>query len=190
MVMNEEIWKPIKGYEGLYEISSYGRIKSLRRTIICKNGVHKTIGGRIMSIPKCSNQYRFIALSKYGKVKQYLLHRLVAQHFIGERPLEINHIDGNKDNNCVENLEYVTHSENQLHAFRILNREPVRSWLNKRGFEHNKSIHIKLTDTQSGEIKEFGSLRLAEEQGFDRTILSKALRMKSLYHKRYKVERI
>jgi len=188
--MKEEIWMPIKGYEGLYEISSYGRIKSLPRTVVCKNGMYKPIRGRIMSLPKCSSQYRFVALSKGGKVKQYLLHRLVALHFIGEKTLEINHIDGNKDNNCVENLEYVTHSENQLHAFRVLNRKPVKSWLNKRGFEHNKSIHIKLIDTQSGETKEFGSLRLAEEQGYDRTILSKALKMNSLYHKRYKIEKI
>ena len=98
-----EIWKDIKGDEGLYQISNFGKVK--RKNRILKN--------------RKISQYKGVALSKEGKVKNYTIHRLVAQAFIDnpKNKKEVNHIDGNKDNNMVNNLEWVTRQENQQHAY-------------------------------------------------------------------------
>lgn len=107
--MENEIWKPIKGYEGKYFVSSLGRIKSLpnrsRRTEL---------------ILKPQNQtYSFIDLCKDGKVKKLTIHRIVAINFLDnpQNKPDVNHIDGNKHNNKLSNLEWVTKSENIKHSY-------------------------------------------------------------------------
>lgn len=99
--MNEE-WKDIQGYEGLYQVSNLGNVKSKRRLLqptITKRG------------------YCRVGLSKEGKMKYYLVHKLVAESFIGKRDMPIDHIDCNKTNNRLENLEYVTTRENCIRAW-------------------------------------------------------------------------
>ena len=99
------IWKDIKGYEGLYQVSDDGRVKRVSTD-------------RIANITVDGRGYSKKAITLNGETKQYSVHRLVAEAFI-ENPLnksEVNHIDGNKLNNCVENLEWVTRSENMKHA--------------------------------------------------------------------------
>lgn len=73
--------------------------------------------------------------------------------FVGNSKLEVNHKDGNKENNNINNLEYVTHSENQFHSFRVLKRNPVKAWLGKRGEKHNKSIGVIAYNTITNEKK-------------------------------------
>ena len=102
-----EIWRPIKGYEGLYEVSNLGRVKSIRF------GKEK-----IMSSKAKGNKYLKIMLSKNKTYKRFYVHRLVAEAFLeipeelkhlkGTRYLQVNHKDENKLNNSVENLEYCT----------------------------------------------------------------------------------
>ena len=109
-----EKWKPIKGYEGLYEISNLGNVKSLGRT----DRFNKKWGCRIMKPTYVGKHYKMVRLCKDGKTKNKKVHRLVAEAFIPNpdgKP-QVNHIDGNKDNNIVSNLEWVTNSENQIHA--------------------------------------------------------------------------
>lgn len=103
--MNEEIWKDIPGYEGLYQVSNMGRVKSL------KYGKEK-----IIKPVKNRDGYLLIGLYKNNKVKHYTMHRLVAIAFIG-KPIsevyyEINHLDENKNNNKLENLQYCTRKYN------------------------------------------------------------------------------
>lgn len=104
----KDIWKDIPDYEGLYIISNLGRIKSLCRA---------TTSGKIL---KSSNnsEYPTVALCKNGKLKTYVVHRLVLQAFLGKSDLDANHIDGKKSNNRLDNLEYCTRSENLKHAYR------------------------------------------------------------------------
>jgi len=116
-----EKWIWIKGYEGLYKISNQGRIKSFNYNNNNKiNWKRKT--GKIRKSNKTTYGYSVITLSKIGVNKTFSLSRLVAKHYIlnQENKPQINHKDGNKENNCYKNLEWVTPSENQLHRYRVL----------------------------------------------------------------------
>ena len=109
----EEFWKDIKGYEGLYQISNYGRIRSLKfRNKVCeKDRV-------IIMKPNLRNGYFVINLRKNANRKSFQVHRLVAQTFI-ENPFNypiVNHIDFNPKNNNVENLEWCTQKQNVNHS--------------------------------------------------------------------------
>lgn len=106
---HKEIWKDIPGYEGLYQVSSHGRVMILKSP-------RKIMAQSLKGKP--SKQYFGVTLTKNKKQKTFTVHRLVALAFIGEKPkgTEINHIDLNKLNNHLTNLEYVTHKRNMRHA--------------------------------------------------------------------------
>ena len=115
----EEIWKDIKGYEGLYQVSNFGNVKSLDRYIINKNGDKQYFPGKYLN-QGISDNYLKVILSKNNKQRTFRVHILVARTFIPnpENKPEVNHIDGNKSNNRVDNLEWNTRSENELHAYK------------------------------------------------------------------------
>ena len=106
-----EIWKDIEGYEGFYQVSNKGRVKSFCNKKIILLKIYKDRGG-----------YNKAALCLGDRKKHSLVHRLVAKAFIPnpKNLPEFNHIDGNKENNCVENLEWITKSEKLKHAYRTL----------------------------------------------------------------------
>ena len=110
---NTEIWKDIEGYEGYYQVSSKGRVRSLTRRVY-----NYTKPGRILKVHDNGHSYLNVGLSKEGKRNKHAyVHRLVAAAFI-EKPegcTEVNHKDFNKKNNCVENLEWVTDLQNKKH---------------------------------------------------------------------------
>lgn len=125
-IMEKEIWKDIKGFEGYYQISNYGNVKGLTRKVKKWDG-EKIIKEKIKIADLTKGYYR-IALYKKNKIKKEQIHRLVATHFIlnPENKPQVNHIDGNKLNNHVSNLEWVTQSENQIHAYKIgLQKKPI-----------------------------------------------------------------
>lgn len=114
-----EKWKPVVGYEGLYEVSSNGSVKSIDRVLIDRIGREKLFKGRILSTHLDRYGYPICKLWRDGKGKNYTVHRLVALSFLGNennKP-QVNHIDGNKINNSIDNLEWVTNSENDIHAY-------------------------------------------------------------------------
>lgn len=117
-----ERWKPIKGYEGLYEVSDQGNVRSIDR--YCKTNIRhvkqRLIKGKILKRNLKRNGYYTVDLSKDGKVKTTLIHRLVAETFIDNpNGLKcVNHIDSNRKNNNLTNLEWVTSSENRLHGIK------------------------------------------------------------------------
>jgi len=116
-----ETWKDIKGYEGLYQVSNLGRVKSLKRTVIKKNGRKQHRKERILKPLADRNGYLQVVLyNGYGKRKISLVHRLVCKVF-HENPENkpcVNHIDENKANNTASNLEWCTYEENLSHGTR------------------------------------------------------------------------
>lgn len=116
----EEIWKDIEGYKNLYQISNKGNVKSLKRKVKCKNGIYHTISEKILKPCKNGRGYLFVNLQKEGKIKNTRIHRLVANAFI-QNPYnlqEVNHIDEDKTNNNVENLEWCTREYNVNYGYR------------------------------------------------------------------------
>lgn len=103
--MKKEIWKPIIGYESNYIISNFGQVKNIKTGKILKGDINNA-------------GYKRITLFTPIK-KRFFVHRLVAMHFVKGFDVElvVNHIDGNKLNNNADNLEWVTRSENDLHAY-------------------------------------------------------------------------
>lgn len=114
----EEIWKDIPNYEGYYQVSNYGNFRSLDRIIKYKNSGTRKYPGKSLLTETAKDGYKRIVLMKEGIKKRYQAHRLVTLVFIPnpENKSMINHIDGDKGNNRVNNLEWCTASENIIHA--------------------------------------------------------------------------
>ena len=122
-----EIWKEIKGYEGYYQISNLGNVRSLNRIVNGGNN-QKTQRkkGKNMTLIRTDDGYLKVRLSKEGVRKEYSVHRLVALVFSGENYFEgaeVNHINCIRDDNRPENLEWVTHSENIIYSYKVGNRD-------------------------------------------------------------------
>ena len=124
----EEIWKDIYGYTGIYQVSNLGRVRTLRKR---KNQ-------KVLSLIISKQGYCMVDLTKHREVKRIFVHRLVAKAFIPNpysKPF-VNHKDGNKQNNYVDNLEWVTAKENNIHAIKTgLNDVGVRIAVLKNGKE-------------------------------------------------------
>lgn len=130
-----EIWKDIDGFETLYQISNFGRVKSLSHSVTWKNGVTREYETRILKNAEHTKGYNFITLTKDKKTFYRSVHRLVASAFVSnpENKPQVNHIDGNVRNNRYDNLNWMTNSENGLHAYKYLGRVSARGMLGKSG---------------------------------------------------------
>lgn len=124
-----EKWKDIKGYEDIYAVSNYGRVKRKEAIVIYSNGLKSKHKERILKFDKSKqnkrgNYYLRVTLSKNNKQKRMQVHQLVAKHFIYNKENKkcINHIDGNPENNNVSNLEWCTYSENEIHSYDVLGK--------------------------------------------------------------------
>lgn len=148
--MQNEIWKPVVGYEGSYEVSNLGNVRGLDRIKINAIGRKQHTLGRLLIKQSTYWGYHKVRLSMYdngkSKAKGVFVHRLVADAFIHnpEKKPQVNHIDGDKTNNNVNNLEWNTQSENQNHA--------VKTGL-KKVFAGENNHSSKLTMVQVREIR-------------------------------------
>lgn len=150
-----EIWKPIIGYEGLYEVSNMGRVKSLTKKVAHRYGF-RTVKERILR-PRIDGRKHYYSVC-LGKGHEFLIHRLVAEAFIpnsGNKP-QVNHVDGNKLNNNVNNLEWVTPSENGKHAYMTGLWKPV--WKGKRGADSYFAKKVNQYDLEGNFIKTWNSI--------------------------------
>ena len=128
--MTEEIWKPVVGYEGSYEVSSYGRVRSLDRYVKCKSyRLHK---GKVLIGSITKYGYVRCNIKVNGVLKGYFVHRLVAEAFIPnpDNLPQINHKDEDKTNNNVDNLEWCTAKYNMSYGSR---QERYRNTMLERG---------------------------------------------------------
>ncbi|HGO1484269.1 TPA: NUMOD4 domain-containing protein [Staphylococcus aureus] len=155
-----EQWRPIKNYKGIYEISNLGNVKSLARTIIKKDGKKQTFKERILNKRHNGYGYYQVGLNNKGKRIYFYIHRLVGEAFI-DNPSnlsQINHVNGNKEDNSVNNLEWVSAKDNTIHSW--------KTGLSKGGENHGMS---KLTNNEVLEIrkkylsKNYSQRKLAKE---------------------------
>lgn len=174
-----EIWKPVVGFEGLYEVSDLARVRRVGPA--ARNGKGRGGGarlGRPIAPQKHKGGYQAVQLWKDGKMYRPLLHCVVAAAFLGAPPpgMEVNHGDGDKSRNVLDNLEYMTHGDNMLHAYATGLRKPARM---PTGEKHHGS---KLTVQQVLEIRRLyvpkvvGIVRLAKQFGVDHTTVSAIVR--------------
>lgn len=110
-----EQWKPVAGYEGIYEVSDQGRVRSLDRTIVYRDGRVWRAKGKMLNPSRAKDGgYPVVVLSQHSKRAHHYVHRLVLETFVGPPPegMECRHMDGNPENNTVENLRWGTRYEN------------------------------------------------------------------------------
>jgi len=130
--MTIELWKDISGFENLYMVSNFGRVKSLDRLVNCSRGTKSRLWrGKILKLSlgcrrKHIEGYLQCSLSSKGKTYKVYVHKLVAETFLLERNETVNHIDGNKLNNYLSNLEWISFSENIKHAFSLGLKVPLK----------------------------------------------------------------
>lgn len=160
-----EIWKSVPGYEGLYEVSNLGNAKSLDRTIIYKDGRVAPKKGRILKPTfNKSIKYLYVSLSKEGKVRKFLMHQLVAMGFLGHTRCNykrvINHLNENQLDNRVENLEVTSQRRNVLHSKKRKSKYPgvyqeknTKNWRTRIYFEGKKiSLGSYPTEEEAGAV--------------------------------------
>lgn len=116
-----EVWKDIEGFEGHYQVSSFGRVKSMARFRDGRNGAKVPLKEKILAQKTSKGGYKIVGLCKDAKKYHPSVHRLVASAFSvnSENKPTVNHIDGDKTNNNIRNLEWSSHSEQMLHAFKL-----------------------------------------------------------------------
>ena len=143
---NIEEWKDIKEYEGIYQISNFGRIRKISKYV--KDGIEYIRNEKLLKGQIREKGYITVTLTKNGKSKHYRVHRLVAIHFI-PNPYnydQVNHLDKNKQNNRVDNLEWCNNEQNCRHGF---------------------AKKVKRTDMFTNEIKYYDALSDVKNDGFD-----------------------
>lgn len=170
--MKEE-WRDIPQYEGLYQVSNNGRIRSVERIVRRNGNTIKRLRSVVLRPQFQKNGYMFVALSKNGEVKQILVHRAVAVAFISN-PLskpEVNHINENKRDNRATNLEWMTIAENRAYGTRIQRGVAHRDqtgekngMYGKKGNLNPRSKRVIQFDLQGNFLAEYESIRIAAKE--------------------------
>lgn len=164
----EEIWKDIQGYEGLYQISNFGRVKSLPK--FRNNGTGGFISKeKILKTEENNRGYVRVQIKNNGKAKRFFVHRLVAFSFIPnpENKPCVNHLDCNPLNNRADNLEWCTFQENTDYMVKLERNKRTYLW-NKRRNEKNKKNWkpVVQMDHRGSVIKKYRNITEVKKDGF------------------------
>lgn len=170
--MSKEIWKDIKGYEGFYQISNMGQVRSLDRIIEYSDGRKRKFKGTIIKSRLNSKGYFIVGIAINQKVKTIGIHKLVAEHFIDNPNCLpwINHIDGIKTNNNIENLEWVTPKENFEHAIKMGLHKYIQDFVGKtyfKGKKHTEEARVKMRQNHGSKVR---VINLDDNKSFNSTI--------------------
>lgn len=152
-IIEDEVWKDVVGYEGLYMISDKGRVLSCKKSIIRNNGRPTNFPEKIMKPMINHKGYEIIDLRKKGSRKCGFVHRLVAKAFLdnnGNKP-QVNHKNGIKTDNNLNNLEWVTNQENMTHAFE-------NGLTNNSAASKSRERRVVQLDKKGNFLKEFNSI--------------------------------
>lgn len=166
-----EVWKEVGGFDGMYKVSNLGRVKSYNLNKI----------GNILKPRTYSNYDSVVLTDKEGSFKKHMVHRLVAYAFIQnpDNLPQVNHLDGNKHNNLVENLEWCTQQQNAKHAYNVLYPDKNKGEGNAFSILTNKIVLEIFEMTESGEYRHW---EIAEKYGIDRSTVTDIARGKSWSH--------
>lgn len=183
-----EIWKDVIGYEGLYMVSSFGRIISLGRRITRPshpNGFYLR-QPKIMKQSISKSGYNKVILKVNGINKTLLVHRIVALSFISniENKKEVDHINTDKRDNSITNLRWCTSKENSNNPITINNLKEVLKKNVKKGFLNSHSIPI-IRISKDGTTKIYGSAGITKEDGFTPQEVSHICKYRDRTHKNY-----
>lgn len=176
----EEIWKDIRGFIGCYQVSSYGHIRSVDRIVHNASSEYLRKGQLIKPWEGKTSPYYMVSLSGNGKCIKRMVHRIVAEHFLPEwdTSKEVNHIDGNKHNNRVDNLEMCSRQENISHSIDARLR-------NDSG---ENSSNAKLTNEQARYIRELHRSGIMQVELAQRFGVCKQTICDIVHNKKYKDE--
>lgn len=160
-----EEWRPVVGYEGLYEVSNLGRVKSLDRVVNCKGNSTVVKQSKVLKWDIGRKGYARVTLSKENKVKRYLVHRLVAEVFLPnpKNLPEVNHKDEKKTNNAVWNLEWCDKSYNCTYNGGTQRRMKTRR---DRGTAKTDPKPVVGVSEKDGSVIRFDSIMDATRAGF------------------------
>ena len=183
-----EIWKDIEGYEGLYQVSNEGRVKSVERVVMRCNGRPKTISERVLKpwLDKKGKGYFNIDLWKDNICKKFKLHRLIAKAFIPnpDNKEEIDHIDTDTRNNKIENLRWVTRTENLNNPITLENYSKNRKGKFLNNEWKSKKVYQYTLDDEF--VKEWASVAEAERNGFTHSSICNCCNGKKESYKGFK----
>lgn len=182
-LLSQEIWRDISDYKGLYQISSSGKVMSLDRTHVQKNGRIRKIIGKAKILQSNIDGYNVVHLYKNSRVKVKRIAVLVLENFKGERPnnnFVAMHLDNNKTNDFLSNLKWGTHSENVIHSVQSKTHYSPNYWAKQIGILNSNS-RIIFQKTADGNIvnKFYGAGEASRATGISKYAISQNAQGKS-----------
>lgn len=182
------MWKDIIGFEGIYEISDSGIVRSKDRMCVDSLGRKRFREGKVLNPDIAPNGYYRVSLANGKKRKQKYLHRLLAEYFIPnpKNLPQVNHKDGNKLNCSLDNLEWVSVQENTIHAYKhgLINHVCGKDHPNYGKFGRNskKAVRVKATNIITGESKIYEAIIETKADGFMPSEVSRCAKHGGTHH--------
>lgn len=166
--MSEECWASVPGFEGVYEVSTHGRVRSIDRRIAHAGSGTQFVRGRLMCAGLDTKGYPRLTLRNGDRKEWWAVHRLVLSVFLPRpdwREKHVNHIDGIRTNNRLSNLEWCTPAENTMHAYKVI--KTLKPPAPRFGSAHANAQPVVGKCIATGEVRHFPSMAETRAAGFN-----------------------